>query len=115
MIVSKPTAFALVLGLVSVLVASAAKADCDRGSYSAAWADVYEGQERGMNCEVIQLESGSFEAQCDEVAYPEESDVCTTFVESLDGAEDFQDAASVYATMYEACMTIAIHTPGAVK
>jgi hypothetical protein len=103
------------LALAGVCVGEGiAHADCDRGSYSAAMADVYEGEARGMNCEAIQLENGTFEAQCDEVAYPEESDVCATFVEMLDGVEDFQNAAAVYATMYEACMTIAIHTPGAV-
>lgn len=112
MIVSKPTAFALVLGLVSVLVSTQAFADCDRDlegtSYSTAMVDVLEGAGRGYNCEVIQLQDGSFEAQCDEVASPVESRACSGWAYGFGLGDDDTDG------MYEACMVIALHT-GAVK
>lgn len=91
-----------------------ARAECDSGSRQAALADMYEGEARGYTCEVIGLENGTFEAQCDEEAFAVEADACTSFVESFDGEDVGPDAAATYATMYEACMTIAIHTPGAV-
>lgn len=105
-------------GLVALLGVVAgegiARADCDRGSYATAQADAFEGELRGMNCEVIELENGTFEAQCDEVAFPDESEACSAWVEGFDGQDLGPDAAATYASMYEACMTIAIHTPGAV-
>ncbi len=78
-------------------------------SYAEAMADVLEGAGRGYNCEAIQLADGSFEAQCDEVAAPLESQACSDWAYGFEGIGD-TDAEG----MYEACMVIAFHT-GAVK
>ena len=108
----------LILGAVVALAGvclgeAVAHAECDYGR-QAAIADAAEGEARGYTCEVIEMRDGTFEAQCDEEAFPAESAACNTFVESFDGLDVGTDAASTYSTMYEACMTIALHTPGAV-
>ena len=89
-----------------------AHADCsqDSRSYQEAMADVLEGAGRGYNCEVIELRDGSFEAQCDEVALPEESRACSAWSGSFEDELGETDIEG----MYEACMVIALHT-GAVK
>ena len=108
----------LVGGLLGILATlggvKLAHADCDYpegDTYSEAMADVLEGAGRGYNCEVIELQDGSFEAQCDEVALPEESRACSAWAGSFEadgiGETDIEG-------MYEACMVIALHT-GAVK
>lgn len=58
------------------------------------------------HCESIELRDGTTITQCDSVSYPEESQACEDFAANY--GTDFEMA-------YEACMTIAIHTPGAVK
>lgn len=73
-------------------------------TYSDAMNDVLEGAGRGFNCEVIELQDGSFEAQCDEAAHVEESRACSGWAYGL-GMGD-TDAEG----MYEACMVIALHT-----
>ena len=86
-----------------------AHADCDAGdTYSEAMADVLEGAGRGYNCEVIELQDGSFEAQCDEVAHADESRACSSWAFGFGLGET--DAEG----MYEACMVVALHT-GAVR
>ena len=109
---------AILGGLVALLGVVAgegiARADCDYAPqtegvpYSLAMADVLEGAGKGYNCEVIQLQDGSFEAQCDEVSSPLESAACSEWAHGFGVGEDDADE------MYEACMVIALHT-GAVK
>ncbi len=113
----------LILGAVVALAAvclgeGIARADCDYAptetedqagydrafSYAEAMADVLEGAGRGYNCEVIQLQDGSFEAQCDEVAHAVESRACSGWAFGFGLGEN--DGES----MYEACMVIALHT-----
>lgn len=77
-------------------------------SRAEAMVDVLEGAGRGYNCEVIELQDGSFEAQCDEVSSPSESRACS------DWAYGFGLGETDAEGMYEACMVIALHT-GAVK
>lgn len=105
----------LVGGLLGILATlggvKLAHADCDYpegDTYSEAMADVLEGAGRGYNCEVIELRDGSFETQCDEVAFPEESRACSGWAYSFGLGETDGEG------MYEACMVIALHT-GAVK
>lgn len=57
------------------------------------------------HCETIVLENNTVITQCDEIAFPEESEACNAF--SSDYGTDI-------AMAYEACMVIAIHTPDAV-
>lgn len=99
-------------GVLCLLAASqSAFADCDGGSLQAAQWDAYEGSQRGLRCEVIRLENESYEAQCDD---PRDSAVaaCDAFVDATYGPD--VDSETRYVT-YEACMTIALHTPGAVR
>ncbi len=109
----------LVGGLLGILATlggvKLAHADCDYpltvtagDTYSEAMTDVLEGAGRGYNCEVIQLQDGSFEAQCDEVSHAVESRACSAWAFGFGLGED--DGES----MYEACMVVALHT-GAVK
>lgn len=105
-----------VAGVLSVLVgigcAHAAVLDQEDVviSEQAAIQDAAEGEARGYTCEVIRLADGGLEAQCDEVSSAIESDACGDFVDSTYNL----DQAGMTA-MYEACMTIALHTPGAVR
>ena len=102
-----------VLGILATLGGvKLAHADCsqDSVSYQEAMADVLEGAGRGYNCEVIELRDGSFEAQCDEVDFAEESMACSMWA---GGFEDELGETDIEG-MYEACMVIALHT-GAVK
>lgn len=92
----------------SRLTADEAAAELEGYTYSEAMADVLEGAGRGYNCEVIELQDGSFEAQCDEVAHAEESRACSSWAYGFGLGET--DAEG----MYEACMVVALHT-GAVK
>lgn len=88
-----------------------AHADCLEGvSRETAFADVLEGATRGYNCEIIELRDGSFEAQCDEVDFAEESMACSMWA---GGFEDELGETDIEG-MYEACMVVALHT-GAVK
>lgn len=106
-----------VLGMVGVLAGTGlAHAECDAGSYQAAKADAAEGNRRGDRCEVIELENGTFEAQCDTEAFPEETQACEDWVETALDCTDLSPLAcdTAMGQMYEACMVIAIHT-GAVK
>ncbi len=111
------------LGILSTLGGvKLAHADCDyvptetedQAGYDAAFSraeafqDVLEGAGRGYNCEVIELQDGSFEAQCDEVSHAVESRACSSWAFGFGLGED--DGES----MYEACMVVALHT-GAVK
>lgn len=57
------------------------------------------------HCETIQLENNTVVTQCDETAYPEESEACNAFA---------SDYGPDVAIAYEACMVIAIHTPDSV-
>lgn len=70
--------------------------------------DAARGELRGLNCETVRLEDGSWEAQCDDPA-DESVAACGDWVDSTYNL----DQAGMTA-MYEACMTIALHTPGAV-
>lgn len=107
------------LGILSTLGGvKLAHADCDQDvtraaqvegdTYADALADVLEGAGRGYNCEVIELQDGSFEAQCDEVAHAVESRACSGWAFGFGLGET--DAEG----MYEACMVVALHT-GAVS
>ncbi len=105
-----------VFGIVSTLAGvSLAHAECSQGSYAAALADAVEGNRRGDLCEVIELENGSFEAQCDGDAYGDESAACEEWVQGMTESGDWplmtDDQLGV---QYEACMTVALHT-GAVR
>jgi hypothetical protein len=106
----------LVGGLVGILATlggvKLAQAEChqDSASYQEAVRDVLEGAGRGYHCQVIPLQDGSYESQCDEVASPDWSRACSGWAYSFEGIGD-TDAES----MYEACMVIAYHTDGAVK
>lgn len=105
-----------VVALLGVIAGEGiARAECDGGSRQAALADMYEGEARGWHCEVIELENGTFEAQCDEEAFADASDACTLFVETSELYETDAFTGEVMTEQYEACMTIAIHTPGAVR
>jgi len=97
-------AFSAVLAFLSGV--GLAHAECDRGSRESAGWDAAEGAVRGYRCEVIELENGYFEAQCDDPSDPEVV-ACEAFA-AMYGVGD-QDAA------YEDCMTVALHTPGAVR
>lgn len=110
------------LGILSTLGGvKLAHADCDLDSrltadeqaaglegytYSEAMADVLEGAGRGYNCEVIELRDGSFESQCDQVDFAEESMACSMWA---GGFEDELGETDIEG-MYEACMVIALHT-----
>ncbi len=80
-------------------------------SEQAALDDSFEGTARGLDCEVIRLADGTFEAQCDD---PSDRAViaCDAFVDATYTAEVDSETRHY---MYEACMTIALHTPGAVR
>ena len=96
-------------GVLSVLLGmGVAHADCGRGSYEDAHADAVEGERRGMRCEVIEARNGTFEAQCDEIAHADYSAACDAFVDSTYPARSVDSEERYY--LYEACMTIAIHT-----
>ncbi len=84
--------------------AQSAFADCDGGSLQAAQWDAYEGSQRGLRCEVIRTENDTYEAQCDD---PTD--------ESVRACEAFSHTYTDSDMVYEACMTIALHTPGAVR
>lgn len=60
-----------------------------------------------MGCEVIRTADGRYVPQCDSWAHPTESAACEAFA-YMYGAGNVDDA-------YENCMTIALHTPGAVR
>lgn len=99
-------------GVLCLLSASqSAFADCDGGSLQAAQWAAYEGSQRGLRCEVIRLENESYEAQCDDPA-DESVRACDAFVDTTYGPD--VDSESRYV-VYEACMTIALHTPGVVR
>ena len=91
--------------LSMVLGCAVAHAECSQGSREVAAWDAYEGTQRGLRCEVIELENGAYEAQCDDPA-DESVRACEAF--SADYGPDVDMA-------YEACMTVALHTPGAVR
>ena len=63
----------------------------------------------GLGCEVVRTEDGNYEPQCDSWAHPVESEACGDWVDST---YNLDQAGMTEA--YEACMTIALHTPGAV-
>lgn len=86
--------------------AQSAFADCDGGSLQVALWDAYEGSQRGLRCEVIRLENGSYEAQCDDMSDPEVA-ACEAF--------SYMYVVGDRDMAYEACMTNALHTPGAVR
>jgi hypothetical protein len=95
-----------------LLLGSVAHAECDQGTREAAMWDAAEGEARGYTCEVIRLENDTYEAQCDETAHADETAACDAFVDATYSA----DVGSEDRHMdYEACMTIALHTPGAVR
>lgn len=103
-------------GVLSLLVGAGVAHAADREdivrSEQAALVDVSEGTARGYDCETVRLEDGTFEAQCDEVAHRDESAACDAFVDATyDSTIDPEDRHF----SYEACMVIALHTPGAVK
>jgi len=99
-------------GALSLLVASqsalAGENDLDPHdmvlSEQEAILDTARGELRGLNCETIRLEDGSWEAQCDDPA-----DL------SVWACEEFSHSYQDQYMAYEACMTIALHTPGAVR
>lgn len=98
----------LAAGLVVALVVRGAQAQTvDREdivrSQTEAYSDLAEGEARGYRCELITLEDGRLEAQCDD---PE--DAAVSACERFSASYADQDMA------YEACMTIALHT-GAVR
>lgn len=100
-------ALALAAQLVGI---GLAHAETDREdivrSQTEAYSDLARGEAAGMRCELIQLEDGRVEAQCDEEASGELSSVCDRFAQTYSHAD--QDMA------YEACMVIGLHT-GAVR
>lgn len=95
------------LAIASVLAGEGlAHAECDRGTRQGAVSDALDGASRGYSCEVIELENGYFEAQCDD---PRDASVaaCDSFVDATYSAEVSSEDRYV---AYEACMTIALHT-----
>jgi hypothetical protein len=105
-----------VFGIAATLLGvSAAKADCSAGSYEAARADAAEGNRRGDRCEVIELQNGTFEAQCDYEAFGDLSAVCEAWVEGASESGLYPILTDEqWGEQYEACMTIGVHT-GAVR
>lgn len=102
--------------MVAVLgFAGSAHAETDREdivrSQTEAYSDLARGEATGMRCELIQLEDGRVEAQCDEQASRELSAVCDGFVDATYGADVDSESR---AMAYEACMVIGLHT-GAVR
>ena len=104
-------------GALSLLVASqsalAGENDLDPHdmvlSEQEAILDAARGELRGLNCETIRLDDGSWEAQCDD---PADRTViaCEDFTDRVYG-----ERSPDWDMAYEACMTIALHTPGAVR
>ena len=97
-------------GFVVLAMAGSAKADCDYEAPATRSAEAYEAALRVVEreCvaagEVIELADGSFRAQCDEQAWPDELAACSVFAEGLGlGKAERED-------VQEACMVIAIHT-----
>lgn len=100
------------LGIASTLIGVSAAHACPLiDNYEEASRDAAEGNARGYRCEVIRLADETYEAQCDEVAFAEESAACDAFVDAT--YPPSVDSESRYMA-YEACMTIAVHT-GAVS
>ena len=106
-----------VLGILSTLSGlGLVRAECSQGSFEAAQADAYEGNARGDSCEVIELQNGTFEAQCDGEAFPAWVAACSDWVETALDCSDLSPEAcdDAMGQMYEACMVIAVNT-GAVR
>lgn len=99
---------ALLMALAASLSAFHARAEADQQtidwSEQEAVQDAREGNARGYHCETIQTEDGTWEAQCDDPAD-----------ESVRACEIFSQTYQDQDMAYEACMTIAYHTPGAVR
>src|SRR6478609_11663531 len=103
---------ALAVGVVVALAVRGASAQTvDREdivrSQTEAYADLAEGEARGYRCELIALEDGRVEAQCDEAASRELSAACDGFVDATYDASVGSDDRYI---AYEACMTIGLHT-----
>ncbi len=111
------------MGIISTLAGvKLAQADCGYGSLEWAQADAAEGSARGYRCEVIELQNGQFEAQCDETAFAVESAACDRFASAyvvggagVAGLPLSADSDEVYDAAYELCMVVAVNTPGAVQ
>jgi hypothetical protein len=99
-----------VLGFAGSAVASTDREDIVR-SQTEAYSDLAEGEARGYRCELIALEDGRVEAQCDETTSQKLSAACDAFVDATYDASVGSDDRHM---AYEACMVIGLHT-GAVR
>ena len=106
----KSTVSALSVALCLLIASQSAFAAPDREdivrSEQAAIQDALDGTARGYRCETVELEDGTFEAQCDDMSDPEVA-ACEAF--------SYMYSVGDRDMAYEACMTIALHTPGAVR